>query len=299
MKKVRYLGFFFAAASAVFYGVQPALIRVTYDGGSNGITMTFLRSILALPFLLFLVRRQGETLKLDPGDFRRVLILGAGGSASTTILLYSSYAYIPTGVATTLHFIYPLLVTVGCVIFLREKLTAPKIFALILSTAGIACFMGRDASFHPTGLALALLSGVCYAFFAVYMSASGLKRYHHFKLTFYMCAVVGSCAGLFGAVTGQLTFDLTPEAWLFSLLVALCVGIAANSLFQLGIRYAGPSSTAILSTLEPITSVIVGCLLLGESMTGLKLVGCVCIFSGVILITLAGEKHPENQETAG
>ena len=288
MKNYRYLGFVFAAASAVFYGLQPSLIQVTYSGGSNGVTMTFLRSVLAIPVLYILLRRQGESVLPEKGDFHRVLILGAVGSASTTILLYCSYSYIPTGVATTLHFIYPLLVTVSCVLFFHEKLTLPKALAVLLSVAGIFCFTGKDASFHPLGIVLALLSGVCYTFYTVYMSVSGLKRYHHFKLALYMCVVVGCCSGLYGLFTRQLTLSLTPMAWLFSFIVSVCVAIFGNSLYQLGIRYAGPSTTAILSTLEPIISVIVGCLILHESMSGIKFLGCVCILSGVVLTTRAG-----------
>ena len=287
MKNSRYWGFFFAASSAIFYGLQPALIQITYSGGSNGVTMTFLRSVLAIPVLYLLLRCQGETLKVEKGDLHRILILGAVGSASTTILLYCSYTYIPTGVATTLHFIYPLLVTVTCILFFREKLTVPKALAVILSVVGIFCFMGKDTSFHPLGITLALLSGLCYTFFTVYMSSSGLKRYHHFKLALYMCIVVGACSGIYGIATHQLTLSLTPRAWVFSFLVAICVAVAGSSLYQLGIRYAGPSTTAIFSTLEPITSVIIGCLVLQETMTWVKLLGCICIFSGVLLTTVS------------
>jgi len=288
MKQTNCQGLLFAASSAVLFGVQPILVSVTYAGGSNGITMVFLRSALALPALFLLARLQGEDLRLERGDLRRVVILGALGSACTSILLYSSYSYIPTGVATTLHFIYPLLVSIGCVLLFHEKFTPPKAAALFLSTAGIFCFLGQDISLHPLGIALALLSGLCYAFYAVYMSFSDLKRYHHFKLSFYMCLVAAVSSGLFGLATGQLSLTLTPKGWLFSLLVALLVGVGANCLFQLGIRLVGPSTTAILSTLEPITSVVFGCLLLHEGMTWLKLAGCVSICLGVLLI--AGQK---------
>lgn len=291
MKTLRHRGLFFAASSAVFYGLQPTLIRVAYDGGSNGVTMTFLRSLLAVPVLCLLLRQQGESFKVEKGDLRRILILGVVGSSSTTILLYSSYAYIPTGVATTLHFIYPLLVTVFCILFFREKLTVPKGLAAGLTVLGILCFMGKDRSFHSVGIALALLSGLCYTFFTVYMSTSGLKRYHHFKLALYLCVVVGTCSGLYGMATHQLTFSLTPKAWLFSFLVSLCVSVAGSSLYQLGIRYAGPSTTAILSTLEPITSVILGCLVLKEAMTWVKILGCLCILTGIFLTSFSGCKE--------
>lgn len=297
MEKMNFRGLLFAAASAVLFGLQPIPISFTYAGGSNGITMVFLRSTLALPALYLLLRLQGGDLRLERGDFRRIVILSMLGSALTSILLYSSYSFIPTGVATTLHFIYPLLVAVGCALIFHERFTIPKTAALILSTAGIVCFLSPDdVSLHPAGIALALLSGLCYAFYAVYMSASDLKRYHHFKLAFYTCLVVSIFSGLFGLASGQLALALTPTAWLFSLFVALFIGVAANCLFQLGVRYAGPSVTAILSTLEPITSVVVGCLFLHEGMTWLKLAGCASICIGVLLI--AAQKAAPSNDTA-
>lgn len=142
-----------------------------------------------------------------------------------------------------------------------------------------------------TGIFLALLSGLFYSIHMVVMDKSGIKNMHYFKLSFYLCLFGAALSGIYGGVTGQLALHLTGQAWLFAFLVSICASVGAISLFQLGIRYTGASTAAILSTLEPITSVILGVLVLGELFTARKIAGCLCILLSVVLIAAAGKKR--------
>lgn len=278
-------GILYTFLSAAIFGFTPILVRISYNGGANGITMTFLRAYLALPFLYVLVKRRRIPLRLRAGEWKTVLILGAVGSAATTLCLYMSYNYISVGMATTLHFIYPLLVNVGCVLFLKQRLLLYQKTSLVLGCAGILLFMDFGSSGSLAGIFLALLSGVCYAFHISYMSVSGIQEMYFFKLSFYLCLVMGTVCGLFGLVSGSLTLRMSPESWFFALLVSLLTSVGAISLLQLGIRLTGPSTAAILSTLEPITSVIFGILILHEGLTAAKALGCLLILFSVAVIT--------------
>ncbi len=287
----KYKGILFTILSATIFGFTPILGRITYDGGSNGITLTFLRSILALPVLYFLVRRRGLSIRVAPSEVKKILLTGVVGSALTTILLYSSYTYISVGMATTLHFVYPLVISVACVVLFKEKMTPLKICALVLATAGIFFFADKSSGGSAMGFILAIASGFFWSFYVIYLDKSGLKNMYYFKLSFYLCSVAGITAGLFGLVSGQLAvLQLTPKAWLYSFIVAVLTSVGAVTLFQLGVLYVGPSTSAILSTFEPITSIVCGVLILGESLSLLKIIGCVLILSGVILITLSESK---------
>lgn len=283
-------GIFYTVLSAGIFGVTPILVRVAYDGGANGVTMACLRALLALPLLALLALKHEKTLALQPGQPQKVFWLGFIGSGLTTVLLYSSYAYIPVSMASALHFVYPLLVNLGCVVFFHERLGRLKWAALGLGAVGVCCFADPggwsvSGGAEVLGAALALLSGGCYAFYMIYMAASGLGAVYHFKLTFYLCVIQALMAGLFGLATGQLTFRLTPRAWLFAAVVSVCVSAGAVSLLQLGVRLTGAGAAAILSVLDPITSVVCGVLVLHEQLTAAKTAGCVCIFASVLLIT--------------
>ncbi len=220
-------------------------------------------------------------------------VCGVFGAFATTVTLYMSYSYIPVGMATTLHFIYPVLVTAGCVLIFREGITIKKVLALLCGAAGTVLFLEHfsAATGSGTGIFLALLSGLFYSIHMVVMDKSGIKNMHYFKLSFYLCLFGAALSGIYGGVTGQLALHLTGQAWLFAFLVSICASVGAISLFQLGIRYTGASTAAILSTLEPITSVILGVLVLGELFTARKIAGCLCILLSVVLIAAAGKKR--------
>lgn len=101
----------------------------------------------------------------------------------------------------------------------------------------------------------------------------------------YTCLFVSVYTFLYGLMTNQVTFGLTPLSWVFTFLVAVSVSIGANAFLQVGIRYTGASTAAILSMFEPITSVVCGILILRESLSGTKLLGCSLILIAVYLLT--------------
>lgn len=277
--------------SAVIFGFTPVLVRIAYEGGANSITITFLRAWLALPLLYYLIRRRRIPLKLEGPQVRKIVLLGIAGSCATTVCLYMSYHFISVGMATTLHFIYPILVSLSCVLFFHQRLQPFQLFSLILGCMGITTFMDLGLGGSFTGIALALVSGFFYAFHISYISASGLQDMYFFKLSFYLCLIMGAVCGLIGILTRTLTFHLTWTAWGFAVIVSFFVSVGAISLLQLGIRLTGPCTASILSTLEPITSVLLGVIILHEELTVSKGIGCLLILASVIIITLG-----ENRE---
>ena len=107
------------------------------------------------------------------------------------------------------------------------------------------------------GLFLAVASGVTYAFYIIYMDKSGLKNQPVFKISFYVALMSSIAMGIFGIGTGELTLTtLTPQAWFISTVFALLCTVVALSLLQIGIKHVGASTAAILTTFEPITSII-------------------------------------------
>ena len=114
----------------------------------------------------------------------------------------------------------------------------------------------------------------------------------------YFCLCDCILAGGAGLFTGQLTFQMSPMAWVYSLLVAIFVSVMGVPLFNYGICAVGASTAAILSTLEPITSVVLGWLFMGETLTAYKIIGCLCIIASVLLISL-GRQRSSNKKIDG
>jgi drug/metabolite transporter (DMT)-like permease len=277
-------------ASAFIYGLTPVLTRITYDGGANGVTMTFLRAVLAMPVLAVLMRCLGIPFSITRREAWALLFACGVSTGATTLLLYVSYSYIPVGVSTTLHFIYPVLVSVGCVVFYREKLAFATLLALAAGTIGVFLTAGALPSGSAFGMLMALASGFPFAFYVVFVAKSEIGKMHFFKLSFYTCVSVGIITGIFSVFTGSLSLDLTRKAWLYAWIVSILISVGANAFLQRGIRLCGAAPAAILSTFEPATSVILGALVLGERLSVVKLMGSACVIASVIITAIVSSR---------
>ena len=270
-------------ASAVIFGFTPVLAALSYQGGSNGVNMAFLRAALPLPVLYALTRRHP---KPDAAQRRLGAVLGLllFGCA---LLLYSSYAYIPVGLATTLHFLYPLYVVLYEWLVQRRSPGALRLAGLVLGLSGSMLFLQPgEGALHPAGLLLALLSGVCYAGYIVVLSRESQRPMPLYRLMFEVSRSGAVLCLVAGLLLGRLTLRLTPQAWVCAVLVALLAAVVACVLFQAGVRIVGKANAAIFSLLEPITSIVFSVLLLGDALSPAKLTGCALILAGLLVTAL-------------
>lgn len=281
-----------AIFSAIIFGTAPLFAKAIYSCGSNAMTFTVHRTVVCT-ILLFIVQTLyvKEPLRITWNELKKLFICSIG-FVLTPILLYSSYNYISSGLSTTIHFVYPVLVVICCLAFFREKLTVKKAVCCVLCMAGIVCFYTPDGSISFTGILIAFLSGITYTFYVVYLDKSGLQDIHPIKLGFWLnllCSVEVIIASL---CMNQLTFDLQPIAWGASILFA-AICCAAVIAFQEGVKYVGSQSASLLSAFEPVTSVVLGILVFHEQLTFLSALGIVSILVSVIL--LSAEKSTESE----
>ena len=269
--------------AAFLYGIAPMLAKVTYRGGANGITLSFLRTALSVPILFAIMKANKRSLKLTKRQLKSIIILGVFGGALPILLLYFSYNFISTGLATTLHFVYPLIIVLASALLYHEKISKFKLLSVILVTLGIFMFADIDAASDSVGIVLALLSGVFYSFFVMYIDRSGLDSMDYIKLTFYLMIIMSIVTLSFGFIVHGLSFDLSGQAWSFAAVISLIVTLGAMPLFQLGVRYEGASTAGIMSTFEPITSVALGAVFLGEFVGVSQIFGIAMILSGIIV----------------
>lgn len=287
--------------SSIAFGFAFTLGPMTYgSGGSNPVTLTFLRNLLSLPFLIAIALILKINLRVTKKQLKNLIILGLVGNSVTTLMINIAFSYIDVGIVTTTQFTYPLFVMLGCTIFFHEKLSKQKIAALFITMSGIGCFFIsalNSTSFESNallGLFLAMASGMFYAFYIIFMDKSGLKSEPPFKITFFIAIISTMSMFLYGNITKQLVLSsLTIKSWWISIIFAFLCTVVALSSLQIGIKYIGASEAAVISTFEPITSVIFGAILLGEKITLIKIIACILIIAGVL--TLSFEK--ENQQT--
>jgi drug/metabolite transporter (DMT)-like permease len=282
-------GIAFGVLAAFIYGFTPILGKLTYLEGSNSMSLTFYRNLLSIPFLFFVLKYNKIDFKISKSEAKKLAILGSLGSTLTALTLYAAYNYISVGMTTTIHYIYPVLVAATCIVIFKEKVSKEKIIALTLSTLGVAMFF--EGSFSMIGVALALLSGVIYAAHILFIDKSGLNQMYPFKITFY-CAIFSSIyLFIAGTLSGSIVAQMSIKGWMYTAIVAFLVSFLANTFIPIGVKYAGPTITSIVGMFEPITSVIMGILILGEPVTARNIVACFLILAGVLIVTVVKDKN--------
>ena len=283
--KSRTIGYLAVMISGMIFGTMPLLAKFIFSQGGNSINLVFWRFFFALPVLYYFIRRNPKIdFKITKLQRKNLLYVGIFGYAATAMTLYVSYNFIATGVATTLHFVYPILVIIGSAVFYKDRLTFIKVFCGILSTAGIYLLYSGELSGSLFGIFMALLSGVTYAFYVLYIDKSGLKELPSLKLTFYLSVIASISMFFFAIFTGQFTLQLTLPGWAVTLFLSIFVTLGAVNLLNVGIQRIGSQSSGILSTLEPITSIILGVLIFNEVLNIEIVIGCALILTAVVLI---------------
>lgn len=283
-KNSRQFGYFIAITSAVIYGLMPLITKTVYESGANSITAAFFRmSVGCAVFLVFHLLTEGGPLGVSKKELKKLCIFAVGYGA-TPVLLYTSYNYLASGLATTIHFVYPVLVVAGSVLFKLAKLTRRKVICSVLCMAGILAFYTPGGEISVVGILIALASGVAAAFYTIYMEASGLLEMKPYHLAFWShllaMAVVTVCA----LILRKFSFPGTVSGWSFALLLGVTTA-AASFLYQESEKHIGAQDTALLSTFEPVTSIIIGYFVLSEPLTARNIAGILCILLSVVLLS--------------
>ena len=280
----KFIGIAATLISSIYFGFMPLFMKTVYASGGNSFTAAFLRFALSLPTLYIYHKARGISLKITREEFKQILIITLCGYAGTTILVFSAYNFIPSGLTTTIHFLYPTVTVAGLMIFYKEKIKGSKIFCVLLCLFGIIMFYNGDGSMSLIGVLMALGSAGTYGFYTIYLDKCILKDMEPTKRLFHMHWVGAVMMGIIGLVSGGFDFVMAPLGWGIMILVATMTTFVGALGYQIGIKHIGSENTAMLSTFEPITSIVVGVLVYHEVMTFKIIIGCLAILASTIII---------------
>lgn len=288
-------GYIFAVLSAVIYGCMPLMSKYIYADGVNPFTLVFLRNVFSLPPLVVLAYWQHKTLKIPIKSLPFIGLISVLGCIATPILLLSSYQFIPSGTATVFHFAYPAVVMIAGILFFKQKVYAVNMICISLCIVGVGLFYTPEQHLDPTGSALALSSAITFAAYVLLLSHFDNRNVSGFLFCFYTTLVSSIVSLLICLCTNQLSLPSTTLGWGLCVLFSLLVTTGAVVLFQLSTFLIGGERVSILSTLEPITSVVLGLLVFNEPMGIRTLLGTVLVIAASILIVVFGKKTAEKE----
>lgn len=292
MEKRIIKGYAFVIISGIIYGFMPLIANYVYDNGVTPLSLVLFRNLFSLPVLAILAFIDKKTLKIPKKALPSISIIGLLGSSITPMLLFLSYKFIDSGAATVLHFVYPAFVLLIGVILFKQRTNLQSVISVLLCIFGVSMFNVGDIKLDVTGTTLALVSGVTYASYIVLVSRFKYKNeISGFLFGFYVSLVSFFAMLVICLATNQLSFPQGFLPCVITVLFAIMVNVGAVILFQQGTFIIGGEKAAVLSTTEPITSVVVGITLLSENLTVASVIGAIAVISASILISLSKEKN--------
>ncbi|MBU5637209.1 DMT family transporter [Geomonas sp. Red69] len=280
----KHLGAWFIAASAAGFATLGILIKSAFAGGANISTVLAGRFLLAGIFLFVILRVRGINCRLDRRTAVQLILMGAIGYGGMSGLYANAIHYLPASLTGMLLYTYPALVTILALIVGDERFNAPKGIALVVCSVGLVLLLG--ASFEGARLAgvLSVLgAAVIYSCYII-IGNRILKNIDPMVTSLWVCTAAGLAFFLYGLVKGELVFDLTPTGWLSIVGIAVFPTLFGVMGFFAGLRLIGATNASIISMLEPLITVLLSVILLGERVTPLQgFGGAVLLFGGLIL----------------
>lgn len=285
-KKSQIGGFLLGALAGATYGTNPLFALPLLGAGMDAYSVLFMRYAFALPILALMMVARGRGFGLRRGQLLPLIVLGLLMAVSS-LTLYVSYAYVGAAIASTLLFIYPILVTVIMAVCFHERVSVLTVVCIVLATAGIGLLYRGDggAALSPMGLLLVFLSALSYAVYLVWVNGRGIREIPTLKLTFYVI--------FFGLFLYAFRFDaaktlaiLGAQPWLWLLAVSMALFPTALSLLctSAAIQRIGSTPVAILGALEPVTAVAIAVVVFDEALTPRLALGMLMVIVAVTLI---------------
>ncbi len=280
------LGVFYVILSAVLFGMMPLLTRIAYAHGSNAYTVAFGRFFFGSIVLgLICSVLPGCSIKIRKDQFLALLKLSAP-YALMPILLYSSYTYIDSGMATTLHFTYPVAVMLIMAIFFKSRPDAKQLICAILCVGGMALLYTPNGQVRVGGILLAAASGMIYAVYIVLLGKSTVKSLHSLVLAFWISLLSAAEIGIIALFSRNLVFSLDTTGWAAEIGLALLATVFALVLFQKGVFLCGEVKASLFSTFEPLTGIVIGVIIFHEGLTAKELIGIIGILAAAVLLVM-------------
>lgn len=281
-KKLHVRGEVFLLLSGFFFGLQPFFAKIIYTHGGDAYGLLFLRfAVSGLVFAAIYIL-QGNNILVTKEEFMSIFILSVP-EAAMCILLFLSYAYISSGLASTLHFSYPAAVIVLEILIFRKKISRIKLLCLLFCILGIGIFYQPEGNIDLTGMMMALSSGIAYAVYIVVLTHSKAGKIPVIKLSAWLSLMIALEFAIIMLILGRLRFEMDNVAWGMSIFMSSVISTAALLTFQIGAPLCGAQTAALLSTIEPVSSILLGIIFLGEHMSIKIFIGICFIMMSIII----------------
>ncbi len=283
----RFKGVLYGMATSVTFGLIPLFTLPLIGKGMDYDSILFYRFLFASAALGLVMLIKGESFRIEWKDLPVFMLLSVFYTFSSLFLL-CGYGYMGAGVATTLHFTYPVFVSLLMFIIFREKTLWLTWLAIALAVCGVALLSLPSSGISPeaAGIVIVLLSAVAYASYIVGVNKSRVRSMNSRKLAFYVFVFTTVIFAVKNSISGGPQLPPDPQSVGSLVLLAVLPTVVSNITLVLAVQNIGGTLTSVLGALEPLTAVCIGVLAFGEEFTFREGAGIFVILAAVTVIIL-------------
>jgi drug/metabolite transporter (DMT)-like permease len=280
--------------SAACFGALGVFGKLAADAGAGITSALLVRFVLAALVFAVVIGVTGRHAALRRLPRRTVLTglaLGAAGYSLQSGLYFAAIGQLDVSMVSLLLYTYPAFVTVAAIALGRATASMRTTAALVVASAGLVLvlFTAGTGAFDLAGTVLAIGASVTYTTY-ILVSDNVVDDVDSFVLPALVLTGASASFAVVGLAGGSLDLALGADAWLWLVLMALVSTVVAVSAFFAGLRRVGPSEASILSTFEPVVTVVLAFVVLGERLTPPQLAGGVLVLAAVIVLQLPARR---------
>lgn len=298
----RVWGYLAGIITGVTYGMSPLFAMPVLSAGVSVETVLFVRYAVAVLVLGMVILSTHKSFAVNRAQLGWLAMLGVLFSCSS-LFLFLAYNYIPSGIATTIIFLYPTLVAL-IMVFLKVFPTWQTWVSIVVTFIAILFLCNYDSSqpVHYEGMVLAFLSALSYAFFIVLINRKKcLQELSNDVLTFYALiagSIVFGCIAFVGNHSGKIsllndfnTICAHSSLWLNLILLAVIPTVISTATLAASTKIIGATKASVMGVFEPLTAILIGTLVFGEKMSWNIAIGIVLsVFAICFMILCPGRK---------
>lgn len=290
-------GYIYAILSAAAYGTNPIFAKPLYNDGMNPDSVLLFRYIFAVIVIALMMLYNGwkrssiaESFHVSSHNMPQLVLLGFLMAMSSLTLFYS-YNYMPVGIASTLLFVYPIMTALIMTLCYHERLSWLVVGCLGIACCGIALLCPMEdgqislSGNFLIGFLIVMLSGLSYAIYLVGLNKTRLRNVASMPVTFYVL-IFGTFLFIGRLFFSPLTLPEHPIMWLNLLALGIFPTVVSLVCTAKAIQNIGSTQTALCGALEPVTAVLLGVLILGETVSLRDTIGMILIFIAVSLVVI-------------
>ena len=273
------------ATSGASFRTLAIFAKIAYADGADPLTVLAVRFAIAGVFLVVLLRLRRERLPRGR-TLVGLALMGGVGYVTQSLSFFFALTVASAALVSLLLYVFPAIVAVLAAVVLKQRLTRVKVAAVVLALLGTALVIGQLGGGTPLGIALGLLSAVAYAIY-ILISSQLTPRAGAIPATTVVVLAAATVLSTIMVVRGP-QFPTSPAGWAAIAGLAVVSTVIAIGTFFAGLERIGPAEASTISTIEPVVTVALAAVILGETVAPIQLLGGILILGAVIVLARAG-----------